>query len=185
MSCLIDKDLLFDCDNPQQGGIVARLILINKEDWDNAVVTVDTGVTEEITDITLAAGGIEGFEFQVPKSSNLLPTSPLRAIDGVDGFDHTLDTRVSTIEELDRINISRMRFNKVVGIITFLEGRSQVFGQNVGLRLSDYQENASDPATGGTIQFIAKTPDNDPPEVAAPQLIAASFDVTTLLVPTV
>lgn len=193
MACLIDKGIAFDCANPQQGGIAARAILINYEDWKNATVTQDA-ITNEITAITLAAGGIQGWEIQVPKSSNIIPSAPLRAIDGVDGFDHTVDVRAATIEQLDRENIEKIRFNKVVMIVEFLEGRAQLYGAHidatpdpagVGMRLSDYQENHSDSALSGTIQFIAKTSDNDAPEVKAPMLIAKAFDIDDLLTPTV
>lgn len=185
MSCLIDKGVVFDCESPQQGGIINRLIFINKADWDEATIVIDTGSTEEITSITLASGGKQGYEFAVPKSSYIILGSPYRGIDGIDGFDHTIDVRVSSIEQLDRINIAKMRFVKVVVIAELIEGRSLVYGQEVGLRMSDFQESPGDASTGGTMQFIVKTPDVDPPEINLPQIIASSFDIDDLLTPTI
>lgn len=192
MGCKIDKGTVFNCDAPQQGGVENFFYLMNYSEWKSATVTVDTGVTEEITAITLTEVGAAAFKFQVPKSNNLLPGSPLRAQDGIDGFDHTLAAVVNTIEQLDRQNIARMRFNKVVAIIPLLDGRAQLYGagvsdtpsaQGVGMRLSEYDETQSDPSMGGMIQFTAMTPANDPPEINPPHLIAASVDLEALLTP--
>ena len=80
---------------------------------------------------------------------------------------------------------SSTSFAKVVVIVELLEGRSLVYGQDVGMRMSDFQELPGDAATGGTMQFIVKTPDVDPPEINLPQIIASSFDIDDLLTPTV
>lgn len=194
MACKIDKGTAFDCDAPQQGGIGRFFYMLNYEDWKSATVTVDTGVTEEITAITLTESGAAAFKFETPKSQNIIPTSPLRAIEGVDGFDHTVQARVNTIEQLDRDNISRIRFNKVVIIVPLLDGRALLYGAGVnatpsptgvGMRLSEYNEAISDAGLGAMIQFTAKTPDTDPPEIRAPHLIAAAVDLEALLVPVI
>lgn len=193
MSCKIDKSIAFDCDAPQQGGVDNFFYVLNYEDWKNATVTVD-GSTNEITAITLTGSGTAGYKFSVPKSNNILPTSPIRTTDGVDGFDHTIQAMINTIEQLDRENIARVRFNKIVVIVPLLDGRAQLFGGGidatpsaigVGMRLSAYDEAPSDPGLGGMIQFTAKTPDNDPPEINAPHLIASTVDLEALLTPVV
>ncbi len=189
MSCKIDKSITFDCSAPQQGGILNHFYVLNYDEWKDAAVTVDA-TTNEITAITLTNSGDQGFKFTVPKSSNIIPTSPIRTTDGVDGFDHTVQAMVNTIEQLDRENIERLRFNKIVIIVPLLDGRAQIFGgsvdstpspRGIGLRLSAYDEAPSDSGLGGMIQFTAKTPDNDPPEIAAPHLIASSVDLDELL----
>jgi hypothetical protein len=195
MSCKIDKGIAFDCAAPQQGGAQSFFYVLNYEDWKAATVTIDAGLTEEITGIALTGTGTAGFKFAVPKSgTNLITSSPLRVTDGIDGFDHTVQALVNTIEQLDRDNIERIRFNKVVVIVPLLEGRAKLFGGSVnsipsplgvGLRLSEYDEADTDASLGGMIQFTAKTPDNDPPEIKAPQLIASTVDLEALLIPVV
>jgi len=189
-NCEFNRDIGFDCAAIPQGGIENRIIIINYSDWRNSTVTVD-GTSKEITSIVLAST-IQGYEVQVPKSSMIIANSPLRAVDGIDGFDHTIDIRVGTITQLDRTAISNIRFNKVVIIVPLLNGKSLLYGGSVnstpspvgiGMRLSDFQELPGDAATGGTIQFVAKTPDTDPPEISVPTLIAASFDIDDLLTP--
>lgn len=193
MSCKIDRGVAFDCANPQQGGIQNYLYIMNYSEWKTATVAIDP-TTSEITDITLTETGAAAFKIAVPKSSNIIATSVLRAIDGVDGFDDTVDVRINSIEQLDLEAIQKIRFNKVVIIVPLLDGRSRIYGGKVnetpaaigvGLRLSDYQDNQGDAGMGGTVQFVAKTPDNDPPEIAASQLIASDLDLEALLTPVV
>ena len=75
-----------------------------------------------------------------------------------------------------------MRFNKVVIIVRLSEGSSKLYGGNVGLRLTEFDENIGDAGTGGTINFTAMTDSREASEVYVPQVIASSFDVKTLLV---
>lgn len=191
MSCKIDKGVAFDCDSPQQGGVKNFFYALNYEEWKTATVTVD-GTSKEITAITLTESGAAAFKFTVPKSSNIIATSVLRTIDGIDGFDDQIDARVNTIEQLDRENLARIRFNKIVVIVPLLDGRAIIYGGKadatpeavgVGMRLSDWQDNQGDAGIGGTIQIVAKTPDNDPPEVYPAQIIASDVDLEALLTP--
>jgi len=194
MSCKLNAGVTFDCDALQQGGIQNYFYILNYSEWKTATVTKDTGVTEEITAITLTETGAAAYKIQCPKSSNIIGTSVLRVIDGVDGFDDQVDARVNNIDALVRQNLVRMRFNKVVIIIPLLEGRAIIYGGKVdatpspvgvGMRLSDWQDNQGDAGLGGTLQFIAKTPDVDPPEVFEAQVIASTVDLEALLTPVV
>lgn len=181
-NCLIDRGSVFDCAALVQGGIGNYVILINKDDWDDGTVTIDTGVTEEITDIALATGK-QGWSFEGSKESNLIPNIALRAVDGADGFDHTIDVKAFDVSQLSRENLSKMRFNKVVAVLPLLSGKALAIGMNVGLRLSDYQDNPGDASLAGLIQFILKTPADGAPEIEGAHVIANTFDLSTLLTP--
>lgn len=192
MACAISKDKAFNCAAPAMGGIVSRVILGNYSDWKNATVVVD-GTSKEITSITLAAGGVEFFEWDVAKSSNIIATSPLRAVDGIDGYDHTLSISANGLVQLDFMEIENMKWTKVVAIVELLDGRSLIYGgypdatpepQGIGLRISETDFNPGDAGTGGNVNFTLKTPDVDPPELYLPYLIASSFDIDGLLTPT-
>jgi hypothetical protein len=180
MSCKIDRGSAFDCASITQGGIGNYVILINKDDLDNGAVTEDA-VSHEIETITLDAGTY-GYKFEFSKGSvQIIPSTPFRARTAIDGFDHTLDIRALDVSQLSRENIAKMRFQKVVAIVPLADGRSLMYGRNVGLRISDFQENPGDADTGGTIQFVLKTPENDPPEINPPHVVESTFDITTLL----
>jgi len=193
MACnLFNRDIVFDCVTPQQGGIDNRIIILNRGDWMNSTVTVD-GSTNEIDSITLAAGGVEGYELKVNKASQIIATWALRPNTNYDGYDHSVDCTVNTIEQLDAEVIAKVRFTKIVVIVPLLEGRAYLLGgtvdstpepQGVGMRLSEDGGNLGDAALGGAMKFIAKTPDDDPAEIAKPHLIASSVNLDTLLTPT-
>jgi len=179
MSCKIDRGSAFDCASITQGGIGNYVLLINKEDLDNGAITEDA-VSHEIETITLDAGTL-AYSFESAKGSvHIIPSSPLRAVTAIDGFDHSLDIRALDVSQLSRENIAKMRFQKVVALVPLVNGKAMMYGRNVGLRMSDFQENPGDADTGGTIQFVLKTPENDPPEIAPPQLIESTFDILTL-----
>lgn len=179
MACKIDRGSAFDCANLEQAGIGNYVLLINKEDLDNGAITEDP-TSHEIDTITLDTATY-AYRFDSAKGSvHIVPSSPYRAVTAIDGFDHTLDIRALDVSQLSRENIAKMRFQKVVAIVPLANGKSLMYGRNVGLRISDYQENPGDPDTGATIQFVIKTPESDPPEIATPHIIADTFDITTL-----
>jgi hypothetical protein len=187
MSCKLTKDILFDCDNPVQGGIEGYEYIMDFSAWRQAkidgLITVD-GVTNEISAIVLPPGGERAWKFSVSKASQIVATAPIRQVDGVDGFDHTVQTRVATVEQLDVEEISNMRFNKVVIIVVLSEGRARVYGDNIGLRLNEFDLNEGDAGTAGTIAFTAATDSRTAPEIDAPALVAKDVDLEALLTPT-
>ena len=182
MTCKIDRGAAFDCADINQGGIGDYVLLINKEDLDNGAITEDE-TSHEIETITLDAGTY-AYKFESSKGAvQIIPGSPLRAVDAVDGFDHTLDIRALDVSQLSRENIAKMRFQKVVALVPLANGKALMYGRNVGMRISDIQENPGDANVAGTIQFVLKTPEFDPPEVALPHTIADTYDISTLLTP--
>lgn len=181
MSCLIDQGSAFDCESITQGGIGNYVYLINKTNFDNyQTLTIDTGLTEEITALVLEAGS-QGYKFVAPKGNmHVTPSSPFRSATARDGFDHTMYIVAHDVSQVSRENIAKLLYNKVVAIVPLLSGKFLLYGRYVGMRISDYQENPGDADLGGTIQFTLKTPDSDPPEIATPHIIASTFDITSL-----
>lgn len=176
----ITRGSLFDGAAIVQGGIGNYAILINHEDLTNGAITEDA-VSHEIETITLDSGTY-GYKFESSKGSvQIIPSSPLRGVTAIDGFDHSVDIRVLDVTQLSIENAARMRFQKVAVLIPLLSGKALLYGRRVGLRMSDFQMNPGDADTGGTLQIVLKTPDNDPPEIAAPDVIASTFDIESLL----
>lgn len=176
----IDRGVAFDGAAIVQGGIGNYVLLINKEDLDNGAITIDA-ISHEIETITLAAGTF-AYKIESSKgSAQIIPTSKLREVTAIDGFDHSVDAIILDVSQLSRENIAKMRFQKVVAIVPLVNGKSQMFGRNVGLRISDFEEKPGDADTGGTLKVVLMTPKNDPPEIASPHLIEDTFDILSLL----
>lgn len=183
MSCKIDRGSAFDCDSITQAGIKNYVYLINFEDFSENQVLTEDGTTHEITALTLASG-TQGYKFEAPQGSlHIIPSAPYRAATGKSGKDHTLDIRATDVSQLSRENIDNLHYQKVVAIVPLASGKFLLYGRNVGMRISDWQEMPGDADVGGTIQFVLKTPDNDPPEKASPHVIASTYDITELDTP--
>jgi hypothetical protein len=179
MGCPIVQGSAFDCTALKAGGIHPFMVLYNFEDWVAATKTLD--VTDGfITDITNDSG-IAGFDVTFADNSNILPNTALRAVEGgQDGFDHMIDAKLYDLTQASRNNIANVRFQKLVAIIYKNEGVGEVYGSDVGLRLSDFQYNPNDPAGGNNAQFVLKTPDGDSPETQLPLVILKTDAATTL-----
>ena len=176
----IDRGSAFDGSAIVQGGIKGYCYLINKDDWDDAQTLTYDATSNEIDALVLKAG-TQGYKFESPKGSvQIIPSAPYRGVSAIDGFDHTIDLRVLDSTQLGLDNAKKLRFQKVVAIVPLIDGRWQVYGMNVGLRMSDFQINPGDADTGGSFQVVLKTPDNDPPEINPPHYIESDFDITSL-----
>lgn len=179
-NCKIDRGSTFDCDAVVQAGIKDYLYLINKEDFDNAQTLTEDGTSHEII-VLLLASGTQGYKFEAPKGSvQITPSTPFRAATANDGNDHQIIVHAHDVSQLSRENIIQLKYNKVVAIIPLADGRFELYGRNVGMRISDLVMNPGDADLGGVIMFTLKTPDNDPPEIELPHLIADSYDITEL-----
>jgi hypothetical protein len=176
----IDRGVAFDGAAIPQGGIGNYVLLINKEDLDNGALTFDA-ISNEIETITLDAGTL-AYKFESSKgSAQIIPSSPLRVVSAIDGFDHTIDMRIIDATQLSMDSAKKLRFQKVCAIVPLTNGKSMLLGRRVGMRMSDFQMMPGDADTGGTFQIVIKTPENDPPEIDPPHLIESTFDIETLL----
>lgn len=180
MANKIDRGSAFDATAINQGGIKNYVYLINWEDFHEAQTLTIDGTSKEITAITLAEG-TKGYKFESSSgSTQIMPSNPFRGVTAINGFDHTVDVRILDNSQLSRLNIEKLRFQKVVAIVPLLNGKFKLYGRNVGMRIVDLQEMEGDADTGGTLNFVLKTPDNDPPEKDLPILIASTYDITEL-----
>lgn len=176
----IDRSVAFDGNAIVQGGIGNYVIIINHDDLTGGVITEDA-ISKEIETITLASGTL-GYKWESSKgSAQILPSTAFKAVKAIDGFEHSIDMQIVDMTELTIKSATNMRFQKVAVIVPLVNGKSMLFGRRVGMRMSDFKMMPGDADTGGSFQVVIKTPDNDPPEIHAPQLIESTFDIDTLL----
>jgi hypothetical protein len=170
-SCPISANNAFDCTSMTQPGITSRVLIYNFEDWKEGTIT--RAVDGTITAITNGSG-LRAWDYSVADSGNVIPNIALRVVEGgADGYDHTVESKGFDVSQAGSAQISKMRFQKVVIIIERVDGTAKVYGEGIGMRLSDLQWNEGSSDLGGVIQFIAKTSSNDPPENELPVLIDA------------
>ena len=177
------------CENIKDAGAKAELRLIPLADWKDATLTVDA-TSKNITNIALAAGGKQAFLWECGQPSNLIASSPYRAVaGGLNGYDHTLDVKVVYKDQAARNQIMSMKYSRVVAILELNNSDALVYGgytdddaepHGLGLRLTGGDEIPSDATVGGLIQFILATDPDGPAEKNLPYIVDASFDLTGL-----
>jgi len=197
MACTgIDIGSAFDCENPIVAAVNQRLILINQNDYNEAVVTYDGTLTSLIANIVLAAGGKQGYAFEGIRAT-LQPQSAF--IPGVSssGYDHQLDFVVFDISQEQKDNLQKMGLGKMVAIVENANAVGnansvfEVFGKDVGLELITNVRINGDQDTSGGFAIQLKTSDNQGKEPKLPtswwdtDYLTTKAKVDTLLIPTV
>jgi hypothetical protein len=170
----IDIGADYDCDAPIAAGVNQRLILIDKEVFDRAVVTFDATLTTLITDIVLTEVGDAGFAFQGIRRS-LNPQSAFVPATVSVGYDHQVDFQIFDISQAQKDNIEKLGLSKVVAIVENVNAPGnadsvfEVFGKDAGLEMQagEMRINA-DNETNGSYTISLKTSDESGKEPKLP-----------------
>lgn len=185
---VITSGALFNCDTPIAPGVDERLILINKDDFDDATVTFDAMDDFIITNIVLAAGGKQGFSFEGNRQSNnpqYLFVPQTVAV----GYDHQIDFLAFDISAVQKDNLEKMALGKMVAIVENNRGRGngdnffEVYGSEVGMEVITLTRIPSDLETQGAFSIQLKTSDNAGKEPKMPPTwFETDYDTTKALV---
>ena len=185
---VITQGAAFNCDTPIAPGVDERLILVNKDDIDDATVTYDMTDTFIISDIVLAAGGKQGWAFEGNRQSNnpqYLFVPQTVAV----GYDHQIDFICFDISAAQKENLEKMALGKMVAIVENNRGRGngdnffEVYGLEVGLEVITMTRIPSDLETQGAFSISLKTSDNAGKEPKMPPTwLDTDFPTTKALV---
>ena len=183
----IDLGADYDCADPIVAGVDQRLILIDKDVYDSAVVTHDVTIESLITDIVLTGTGDAGFAFQGIRRS-LNPQSAFVPATVTVGYDHQVTFQIFEVDQVQKDNIEKLGLSKVVAIVQNMNavgnGDSvfEVFGKDVGLEMqAGAMRINADIETNGSYTIDLKTSDESGKE---PKLPTSWFDTdyaTTLV----
>ena len=156
----------FDCDQPIVPGVDERLILVNKDDMDDALISYDIVNDYVIEDIILA-DGIQGFAFEGNRQS-LNPQYDFIPQTTTVGYDHTINFLGFDISPESKDNLEKMALGKMVAIIENNQGRKggngdnffEVYGLDVGLEVITMTRIPADLENGAAFVIQLKTSDN-------------------------
>ena len=160
----ITQGAIFDCDFPIAPGVDERLILVNKDDWDEAVITYDVTDSFIITNAVLPTGK-QGWAFEGNRQSNnpqynMIPTTVSI------GYDHQVDFLVFDISAIQKENLEKMALGKMVAVVENNRGKGngenyfEVYGVEVGVEVITLSRIPSDAETAGAFSLSLKTSDN-------------------------
>jgi len=147
-----------DCVSLEQGGVSGDLYLINYEDYLTATITEDPDKT--ITDIVLTTTGAQAFKFELTRGASVL-TSPLTVNNGgKSGYLHSVAAFIPTKDQATKTDLTNLiNFGRVIAI-PVLDSTvvANVFGNDMGLSMTAYEEAPNDPSVGGGLQITLSTP---------------------------
>jgi len=185
----------FNCDAPIVPGVDERLILVNKNDMDDAVITYDITDAYIITDIVLATG-IQGWAFEGNRQS-LNPQYDFIPQTVSVGYDHTVNFLAFDVSPAQKDNLEKMGLGKMVAIIENNQGRKggngdnffEVYGLDTGLEVITMSRIPMDVETGAAFSIQLKTSDNAGKEPLMPptwhdvDYLTTKAKVDALLIP--
>lgn len=147
-----------DFNSLEIGGVSGKVYIINYEDWLTANITRESNGS--ITDIALTTIDAAANMYNLPRGASIV-TTPLSINNGgKSGFTHTVAMFIPTKrQDIKQQLVGQINYGRVV-LIVVLDSSivAQVFGNDVGLQMTGYEEAANDPSKGGGIQATFTTP---------------------------
>lgn len=147
-----------DCVSLEQGGVSGDLYLINYNDYLTATITRDVDGT--ITDITLTNIGAAAFKYELTRGASVL-TSPLTVNNGgKSGYLHNVAAFIPTKDQAIKSDLTNLiNFGRVIAI-PVLDSTvvANLYGNDMGLSMTAYEEAPNDPSKGGGLQVTFSTP---------------------------
>lgn len=160
----ISASVAIDCDNPLVAGANDRLILINKEDWDNGTITPNVSNSELIEGITLPSG-TDAYYFE-GKNDSVEPKQTLVKQRYAEVYDHEVIFKVFKADAATKQQLEKMVKGKFVAIIeNNFKGSSgnscfEIYGYDVGLQVMEMERVIMDAETQGAFNITLRTPEN-------------------------
>jgi hypothetical protein len=160
MACKLDTDFIpTDCTDLEIGGVSGKLYLISYNDWLTATVTRDA-TTGEISAVVLTNTGAKAVEYDLPRGG-IVATSPFTKNNGgKSGWTHSLQVFIPTKNQAVKKELATLaNYGRVVGIVVLDSSVvANVYGNDIGLEISAYEEAVNDPSKGGGIDVTLSTP---------------------------
>lgn len=157
----ITQNILVNCDYPLIGGANDRLILFNKEDWDNATITRNGSNPRLITNIVLASGG-DGYNYE-GKNNSVEPRSALVRNRYSEVYDHEVIFKVFNNSITIKTELELLAKGLVVAIVqnnhkgSTGEGAFEVYGDESGMVLQELQRTIADGETQGAYNLTLRS----------------------------
>ncbi|KGO88095.1 hypothetical protein Q765_03305 [Flavobacterium rivuli WB 3.3-2 = DSM 21788] len=146
----LTADILFDCENQGAGGIEQNVILINRDDIDRTLTTLDPTNNKVVSNITLKAGAT-GFKFTGVKQSNGKAYELVKKENAPDKWKHTFSGVIfsPTLANKTQANNMAQGSKYVVVVEQIFKGIGnkdafEVLGYGSGLELMSMTNNSKE-----------------------------------------
>jgi hypothetical protein len=169
-----------DCNALEKGGVSGVMYLINYSAWLSATITKD--VDGSISAITLTESGEQAYKYELTRGASVLTSPAVINNGGKSGYQHTANVFIPTKGMDQKTQFSNLlNFGRVVAIFV-LDSTvvSNVYGDDMGLSMTAYEEAPNDPGKGGGIQVTLQTPADTTLESLPPVTFFDTDRATTL-----
>lgn len=169
-----------DCVSLESGGVSGAAYGIDYEVWKRATITESADGT--ITAITLTETGDQAIKYDLPYGASVPSTPFTQNNGGKSGFSHSVQMFLPTkLQAIKKELAGYGNFGRMVWIVVLdASVVANVFGNDMGLRLSAYDELPNDPAKGGGIDVTWSTPTDATLENLPPRTFFTTDRATTL-----
>ena len=157
--CVLNTDLLpSDCTSLGIGGVSGAVYGIDFEQWKRANVTADADGT--ISAIALTQTGDKAVKYDLTYGAPIPSTPFTQNNGGKSGWSHTLQMFLPTKDQSIKKELAGYaNYGRMIWIVVLdSDVTANVYGNDVGMRISAYDELPNDPAKGGGIDVTFSTP---------------------------
>ncbi len=169
-----------DCTSLPNSGVTGPVYLVDYDDWLACTVSEDE-TTKDISDIT-PPSGVKFVKYDLTRGGAVL-TNPLTVnAGGKSGFIHTAEMFVPTkLQKMRSELMPYINFKRLVAIF-LLDGYpvARVYGRELGLVVSVFDEPQNDPAMGGGFKMTLTTPGDTTMETLPPYNLLKTDRAVTL-----
>lgn len=182
----------FNCAAPPIAGVLADILLMNKND----ILSVTRGGTLDVTALALKTGAKVAYKVQGVIASDgtpsAAPSAEYRVTGQVPGFGHTLafgvlDKSAATLEDF----LAKVHLTEIVALVETKDSVEPfvVFGLDHGMKVSEGTRDYNNADNGGTWNITLTTPSNlketlPPARFFDTDYATTAAKVTGLLTPT-
>lgn len=157
----IDEDLGFKCLTPLQAGTNDELVVINFEDWDDAVLVKNGANPNIIEDIQLPSGA-KAFTYTGKNNSNA-PKMELIKTQFNENYNHEINFKIFQIDAAAKNQLELLDKGRVVCIVnnkfkgTDGDSAFEIFGSDAGMITSQNIREGNNIELGGAFDIILKS----------------------------
>lgn len=163
------------CTTPLVPGTEDDILLANRADVSG--YTVDGTNPMLVTAITMKTGKqffkFEGQNMSVEPKSRLVLTRYSRL------YEHEARFKIFANEPADKLTVDKLIKGEVVALIKSKAGSWEIFGKDIGLKVSEMERDPNNTDTGGAYDLLLKTPDTAAKEAFLPSTFFITDEAAT------
>jgi hypothetical protein len=178
MSCAsISAGYVLNCLTPLTPGTEDDILLANYGDVEVDGITLDVANPMLVTNITMKEGKqffkFEGQNMSVEPKSRLVTSRYSRL------YEHESRFKIFANDPATKLQVDKIIKGEVIALIKSKAGVWELYGREIGLKVSEMERDPNSADTGGAYDLLLKTPDTAAKENFLPATFSLGNAATT------